>query len=347
MKKPVRVAVIINQFQGYEKLIPKAIEDLGFEAQWIDARLGNGFVVKLLTRLGILQSFRRITKPYVERLSQDILSYGADKVLIISPEMLRGRELEQLRALLKAATPEIRVILYLWDSSSNRKLDQKMIDAVDAAYSFDTIDCDTFRGLHHTPLFHFHEVDKLEPPERPATRYDYCFVGTGRVRRVKILAEVIRRLKADGRSFYIYLYAPSFLQYVMFKACAVWHRFDATISRKRVPYETYLDIMSNSACVIDVEQENQNGLTIRTIDAIFSGLPLATTNRHVFEHDFHSYVPVEVFDPKDPVLSIPATPDSRSWSALLKKYHVGTWATTVLSERRENYRSETKRTIYG
>lgn len=340
MSKPVRVAVIVNQFQGYEKLIPKAIEDLGFEAKWIDARIGNGFLVKLLTRLGILQSIGGITQSYVERLARDILAYGADKVLIISPEMLRGRELEQLRDHLKKKAPDTRIVLYLWDSSSNRRLDQRMIDAADAAYSFDMVDCDNFNGLHHTPLFHFHSVDTPEPPERQPSKYDYCFVGTGRVRRVKILAEIIRRLKSDKKSFYIYLYAPSFLQYVMFKICAIRYRFDAPISRVRVPYETYLDIMTHSACVIDVEQENQNGLTIRTIDAIFSGLPLATSNRHVFEHDFYGYVPVKVFDPENPVLSIPAAPNTEKWSALLKKYHVGTWATTILDERRENYRAK-------
>lgn len=329
-----RVALVMNKFQGYEVSIPAAMRTAGFDAAWFDARISNGFFAKLLIRLGVVQRIRPLNDAHTDRLADRLAAYRPDRVLLISPETIHARDIARMRARL----PQARIILYLWDSSQNRALDQATIDAVDAAYSFDTADCDHYTDLAHVPLFHFHEIGDIGPARTAPCDYDYCFVGTGRVRRIRVLSKVIARLKAQGATYRIYLFAPSLAQYILFKICAWRNRFGGTISMRKVPFADYLDMLNRSACVIDVEQENQKGLTIRTIDTVFAGRPLMTTNANVAAHDFYGHVPIGVFDPRDPDLSIPGQVRSEAWQDYFRKYSVSRWIETILTEQRPNYR---------
>lgn len=329
-----RVALITAKYQNYERQIPQAIGEIGYEALWIDERVGNSFWAKMLTRLGLMQRLRPLVERHTDRIAAAAAAFGADKILLVSPETLRAREIARLRRKL----PEARIILYVYDSSANRQLRQDMIDAADTAYSFDTVDCDAFERLHHVPLFHSHRIDKITFGTAAEPDFDFCFIGTARLRRIEVLSRVIRRLRADRARFHFYLFAPSLPQYLWFRLGAFWYGYGGTLSRARVPFETYVDTMQRSACVVDVEQANQQGLTIRTIDAVFAGRPLATSNPRVAEHDFFAHAPVSVFSPEDPVLEVPAIPPVERWRGFFDKYHIHAWLETILSEARPGYR---------
>lgn len=43
---PKRILVVMNRFQGYEKSIPAAIEALGHEVRFSDARPSNSFLME-------------------------------------------------------------------------------------------------------------------------------------------------------------------------------------------------------------------------------------------------------------------------------------------------------------
>lgn len=333
-----RVLVCMNRFQGYEKTIPDALDQLGYQAQWSDARPGNGFLVKFLTRLGLLQRIAFISRANVDRIVADAREFKADTVLLISPENLRAAELHSVRS----ALPGARLILYFFDSSANRHLDQEMIDAVDEAYSFDLDDCDRFDRLGFVPLFHHNEAyaKPVSAAEDPA--YDYCFIGTGRVRRVKLLAGIAKKARERGAEFFFYLYAPSLLQYVLFRAFARFYGYDGILSRQSLSFETYLHMLGRSACVIDIEQQDQGGLTIRTMDAVFAGRPLATSNSNIKRHDFFAHFPITVFSDKTLDVSIPERINSTKSDELFHKYHILNWLRTLLTGDLPEYRVDDK-----
>lgn len=330
-----RVVLITNRYQSYHEQIPAAMREIGYEALWIDERIGNSFWAKFLTRIGLVQRLRGLVDRHTDRIADQVAAFGADKILLIGPEILRARALRRLRE----RVPGARMVLYAWDSSTNRRLEQAMIDTVDAAYSFDTVDCDSYERLHHVPLFHSHRIEDVTLGAADSPDFDFCFIGTARLRRIAVLARALRRFKQLGRQVHVYLFAPSLPQYLWFRLAALRHRFGATLSRARVPYATYLDVMQRSACVLDVEQAGQRGLTIRTIDAVFAGRPLATTNEAIAEHDFFAHVPVSLFSPEDPDPQLPAVPDGATWREYFDKYHIHTWLETILSEARPSYRA--------
>lgn len=329
-----RVLVVMNRFQGYEKSIPAALRDIGFEAEWSDARPGNSVLIKILTRLRVLQNVKSVSRANVERIAKDARALGADTILLISPENLRGPEIEHLRD----ALPDIRIVLYLYDSSANRHLDQAMIDQADSSYSFDMDDCGAYANLGFVPLFHHHKAFARPDTSDEPHDFEYCFIGTARARRIKVLAGLARKARQKGERYYFYLFAPSFPQYVLFRFFTALYRFDGTLSRQSVPFQTYLDTLANSACVIDIEQQDQGGLTIRTMDAVFAGRPLATTNPNIVRHDFFPHFPVSLLSTKDLTVTIPEPRDTTRAEEFFKKYHIGNWLETILTDRDAEYR---------
>lgn len=327
------VLVVMNRFQGYETKVPEALQRIGYEAQWCDARPGNGFATKVLTRLGLLQHIAPISRANVSRIAATARDFDADTLLLISPENLRAPEMQQLRE----ALPGMRILLYLWDSSGNRHLDQAMIDAADSTFSFDLDDCHSFADLCHLPLFHGHTEFPASSDRQTDPIFDYNFVGTARIRRIKVLSGIIAQAKrADERCFF-YLFAPSLLQYVFFRVVAACHGYSGALSRQSLPYTVYLEILSKSACAIDIEQEAQGGLTIRTIEAVFAGRPLATTNANVAHHDFCAHFPVSVFCPNALDINVPRSPNTDMARHFFDKYRIDNWLETIMSDQRARH----------
>lgn len=331
-----RVLVCMNRFQNYESKIPDALGELGYEARWCDARPGNSFTLKFLIRLGILQHIRPLSRRNTQRIVAEAHSFGADTLLLISPENLRASQIKELRASLRG----VRILLYFYDSSSNRYLDQEMIDSADAAYSFDMDDCDRYMNLKFIPLFHTHQNFVVPRSKDTSKDYNYCFIGTGRVRRVKVLARLARTVKANGSNYYFFLYAPSALQYWLFRTVATIYGYEGVLSRESMSFEKYLSIFDSSDCVIDIEQQNQGGLTIRTMDSVFAGSLLATSNRNVTRHDFFEHFPISTFSTDKLDIKVPKARQSALTEHFFHKYHIGHWLTAILTGEVPRYRVE-------
>lgn len=323
------ILVIMNSFQGYETLIPDALRDIGFDAAWVDARPSNRFFVKILIRLGVWQWLRPLSRLNVERILSVARPLRPDSLVLISPENIGAVELQQLRAALHG----VRIILYLWDSSANRHLDQSMIDAADAAFSFDLNDSRTYENLTYHPLFHSHDRLRPEDSPKPTAKFDFWFVGTARLRRIRLLSRISRLMTSKGGRCFFHLSAPSMVQLVFFRLCAALFGFKGVISRRGVSNALYLKTLSDAGCVIDVEQQNQHGLTMRTMEAVFAGRPLATSNRSIIETDLYQHFPISVFSESDLDISIPRPRRTPESEVLFHRYHVNAWLEKVLHDQ--------------
>ncbi len=328
-----RVLVVMPSFHKYESLIPDALERIGYDAKWTDVRPSNTFWMKFYIRIGLVQHTRNFRLRNCNRIINDAKEFGATTILLISPEAVYGPEIEQI----KSAIPGIRVVLYLWDSSANRYLDQQMIDSSDAAYSSDATDCEAFSNLSHVPPFHCIEDINLAPRSEKEADQNFCFIGTARMRRIRILAKIARKLSKEGQTFYFYLFAPSVYHYLAFSAYAFLHGYRGILSRKGLDYSDYVSNMTKSNCVIDIEQKDQGGMTSRAIDAVFAGCPLMTSNKNIKKHDFFSHFPVHVFSVEKLDLMIPQSKRSAVQQYYFEKYHISTWLETILFQQNVCY----------
>jgi hypothetical protein len=328
----------MNRFQGYEKTIPSVMEELGYNSEWSDARSSNSFLAKALLRAGISQRIRSVSRKNVDRIVGDARRLSADTILLVSPENLRRREIEWLREDL----PGIKIVLYIYDSSTNRYLDQAMIDGVDVAYSFDLNDCRDYSNLWFLPLPHHHDEFAQPTESQEFTMYDFCFIGTARVRRLRVLSDIAKKAGSDNKSCYFYLYAPSLLQYLLLKSVGRACGYEGFLSRESIPFETYLDTLRQSSCVVDIEQTNQGGLTIRTMDTVFGGRPLATSNANVAHHDFFDHFPITIFSADDADVEVPKVCYSSQADLYFAKYHISNWLRTMMLGQVDDYLSHSE-----
>jgi hypothetical protein len=329
-----RILLIIPNFHGYEDKLSAALEDMGHQCLRVDERPGNGFWLKALARLRLLQRVKPLIDAHVERIVENAQSFDPEIVLVVNAETLKAREIKRLRR----AFPQARFLLYMWDSSAKKDVGVALIQCFDRAYSFDPVDSRNIPGLVHLPLFHSHKQMELPTTAGGSDHdYDFSFVGTARLRRLRELSRIAAGLRQSGRPYLFYLYAASAAQYAMFRVAARMVGYRDTLTRVSMPYEQYANVTMRSRCIVDIEQSDQNGLTIRTIEAVFSGRPLVTSNCNIGQYDFAGDLAVSTIEPGPEGLMVPNYRDVSSFEGYFEKYGIRSWLGAILSERVPDY----------
>lgn len=75
--------------------------------------------------------------------------------------------------------------------------------------------------------------------------------------------------------------------------CGLKYYFKIIASGKRMEYAEYLTVLNDSGAILEVVQEGQSGVSMRTMESLFYEKKLVTTNRSVKEYEF--YNPKNVF----------------------------------------------------
>lgn len=328
----MRVLLLSPSTFGYEARIREAFERVGHDVVWMDERVGNDVMSKTITRLGLLRAIPGAVRGRVYKIIARAQSFKADALIVINPETMRGGDFATIRE----ALPNVQIVVYRWDSLAQKPIDDQTFAAANAVYSFDPVDCESDIRLRHLPLFHSHN----EPPKPRSIvnkTFDFCFVGTAQPRRIRTLGRLCAMLEAEGRPYLFFLKTQSPLHHLYFRVYAYLHGYCGILSRQSMPYEQVLAVIEDSAVTLDIEFGRQSGLTMRTLEVAFSGVPLLTTNRSVERYDFFSERPILIFDEEGGGLPDTTGLGERSGTAYFKKYHIETWARTIMSLATEQY----------
>ena len=326
-----RVLILCPSMFGYEYRMRDAVARAGYEISLMDERMSNSFFSKAVLRTGLIRFAPWLLREHLIAIKQEIARFRPHILLLLVPEAIRGKQLRQL----KAVAPDMRIIIYTWDSMSQKLIDDISIDLADAAFSFDPVDCDNHPRLRHLPLFHSFEQSGSGDVENKI--YDFSLVGTIRLRRLLTLTRLGHRLHKQGRSFHFYLLTKSWLHQIFYTIVGKLYSFPGTISRQPVPYEDYKKILAQSRCVVDVEFSRQTGLTMRTFEVIFSGNALLTTNRHISRYDLVDKGGIFILDesniepPAQELLIAKIDPE------LFDKYSIDRWARNLLGLENDTY----------
>lgn len=311
---------------GYEERITSVVSDLGHDVRWHDERVGNDFVSKAITRLRLLWLLPRLKKDHVAGIIKEIEKHNIEILLLINPETLLGKDLARI----KQIAANIRIIIYKWDSLAQKPIDEVALEVADRVYSFDPEDCRANGLLTHLPLFHSHAVNKManEKPAKPL--YEFVFVGTAQWHRVRVLAKLIQILRSQERSFYFYLVSQSAIHHVIYKIAAMFYGYNGSLKRESLSYDEYLQAIEKSLCVVDIEYPNQTGLTMRSIEVLFSKSSIMTTNTSIREYCFFDIGGVFVFNEDDMHLPSRADLEQKKNSRMFSDYSIRTWVSSLL-----------------
>ncbi len=322
-----KILIISPRTFGYERRIRVAVQELGYEVDWMDERIGNDFFSKAITRLGLLKWLPWIIKKHIREIVERLRDFDADVLLLVNPETINGRELEKI----KSDIPTVSLIVYKWDSAYQKPIDERTFSLADRVYSFDPEDCRRNEKLHHLPLFHHYDEPQVHV--KGEKKYDFSFVGTAHIHRLKTLAKLETKFEEQNTPSFFYLKTKSRLHQIFFRFAASYYGYKGVLSAEELPYESFLAVIQSSRAIIDIEFPRQSGLTMRSFEVIFSGTPLVTTNMSVKEYDFFSASSIFTFDPKN--VEVPSREELvlKDNSHFFDEYSVSQWAKHLLKQK--------------
>ena len=249
-----KVLFIAPIFFGYEKDIQTELEKQGAEVTFIgdDKKLWN----KDLSTI----------KAIVKR--------EYDYLFVIKGEFVQKSVLE----LFKESNPKAECILYQYDTLKRYPHIVKLFDLFDRVYSFDIEDCKQY-NLILRPLFFVGITENTHSK----IKYDVSTVCSYYPERQEILLKLKKYFKKNNISyfFYVFLHWKSFVKNFLSIRKSF---FD--IDLKTLSKEKMFDILNCTKVILDIPAKGQDGLTMRTFEAIGKEKKLITTNLSIVKYDF-------------------------------------------------------------
>lgn len=323
-----RILFFAPKFFGYEKKIAKKLEEMGAIVDPFDERPGNSFVAKSILRL-YSKGINNTTRLYYSRILSKIKNNTYDYVFIVNLEAMTEEIITNLRTAFKDAI----FILYMWDSSLNKKSLTKVYSLFDYRYTFDRFDANNIPGFKFRPLFY---TDIYLNLPLVSKKYDLSFVGTAHGDRSFIVKKVQAQLQAAAMNFFFYLYLNSKLLYYYLHFSNP--KFRATSSYKEYSFKPLkeldiVNIIAASQAVLDIQHGLQTGLTMRTFEVLGAEKKLITTNADIVNYDFYHRDNILVINRDKPVIdkaflesSYKILPDEIKF-----KYSIGGWLSEIFS----------------
>lgn len=186
-------------------------------------------------------------------------------------------------------------ILYLWDDIKRLENYEEIKRLFDRVISFDRKDCEE-ESLEFLPLFYledyvYHDEAKIR---------ECSVLGGWHSDRVRIINQVCKQFDTRSKKWYLLLSTTR----------AHWLR-KRWFSRDNEKVPSYVrpitlsikdsaDILKGSKVTIDMPYPGQQGLSIRTLEALAANTKLITTNADVMNYDFYNEKNICVIDRVNP-----------------------------------------------
>ena len=214
------------------------------------------------------------------------------------------------------AMPNIKKVLYLWDSESIFDFFYYR-DEFDKIYTFDQEDAQKYTNVRFLPLFWF---DTKESTEK---KYDISIIGTDHDNRYDIVERILPQVKETRLSYFfkIMIFKPDFSHIAFYKTRLkyssslqkivknsediYYKRLSSEIAMTQpISPEVYNHIMDQTSCILDTDRGTQSGTTPRAIWALAKGKKIISTNRNFLNAPFYNSEQIRIIDRDNPILDI-------------------------------------------
>lgn len=261
------VVIITPGFFHLDDMLRAGFEAQGHAVKQVTER-PDGVLAKALIRLDIpfLSAwFRRL------RLRKILKSIPENDLLVyFNPELPTKRDLSALYHKSKV------VKFYFWDSV---KLKKRFVDIISdnnaKIFTFDRVDAEKF-GLTYQPLFY----------SKPDVRHDAVkakkqvfFAGTLYGSRLYKLTCASRLLSERQIKLNTHLYCKTPMHWLWYQWQAKSMGTDFCITTKKFSRQELQKAMAGSFAVLDFAENDQNGMSLRTFEAIAHSCKIVTDNR--------------------------------------------------------------------
>lgn len=320
--------ILLIGIPNYSKPIIEKMNSMGFNALFFPSKPNEKALTKILGRFHF-PFFASILKKYYKKCIESINS-EVEYIIVLRGEYTPSSAIE----LMRKRWPSARIVLYMWDSiDSVRGIEHKW-RFYDEVFTFDRKDYLNYsKQISFLPLFFYDNL--IEHCSDNGILYNISFIGTCHEDRPFVIDSIFRETEKKGFRNYKYYYLPHL---IVFWYNKLFNKYFKHIKKRDINFKLiglkkmYL-IYSKSECVVDVEAQNQSGLTMRTMEIIGLRKKLITTNSDIKNYDFYNDNNILIIDRKNPCIdySFFDKPYLPLDEGIYYKYSLEHWIKTLLT----------------
>lgn len=340
--EPKRILLICPRFYSYSDLIVNCLADLGYNVTFFENRM---LPSDTKCSTNIMTSYLyKIKRPkekeqYINEIIKKTQNQRFDILLSINAFIITEGFINSIKKL----NPQIKTILFLWDSLIYWKY-ANVLRLFDKVYSFDHNDCDKYNLTYH-PDF----IIGSRQETKSENHYKIVHIGSVSIfssHRIPILAKLKRLCKKQKIPNYITIVTNIGEDWEKSKIKTVYrcltsrlhmillwryirYKNSGIFTDKRLSLDEVNQIEYNAELIIDIPPLKQNGCTIRSLEALNRGQKILTTNESIVTDEFYDGDMIHILNNnKYDINKILAYPNKRiDLSKLLLK----NWCASILN----------------
>ncbi|WBV61967.1 hypothetical protein PFY12_07570 [Chryseobacterium camelliae] len=277
----MKICLISFDFWHYDEHIVNKLKEKGVEAYHINigafthknfgARVKNTFSKVFLGKNlkhekrqnFIIESLHKIGKQ--------------DQILVINPEAIEERVHTEIR---KYA---VRNIAYLYDSMS-RNPAEHILHFFDTVFSFDDEDVAKF-GFNKITNYNYLEYF---PAEKQHPHLDLFYITSYDKKRLEKLNLLINKIDALHIKFKTIIAGKKSWKNQIFQIIDKKNIHILKFRRKNIPQQSLPKLYKNCKVILDLQRQNQMGLSFRIFEAMALEKKFITDNQNIKNYDFYN-----------------------------------------------------------
>lgn len=328
-----KILLLSANFFDYEKAIVNRLKEFSAEVDFYNERPSNSVFTKGIIRVKSSLYQTRIEK-YYQKISHQTKNKNYDFFLLIKGETIPFSFLKEFRE----RNPAAKMIFYSYDAVIEYPKFSKLYSYFDLNFTFEPQDALKYQ-LHFRPLFFLNNYENLQ--EGKTRKYDVVFIGSAHTDRYLIGEKVREQCSKLSLKTFFYYYAPGKFTFILKKIFDKnLQKFELSkLSFKQLSHSEINDIYKDSFAVLDINKPFQNGLTMRTFEALASGKKLITTNVDVANYPFYHPENVLLLDRKKIDLDSQffQTPFKKIEATILQKMSLDSWLECLFIENQDEF----------
>lgn len=245
---------------------------------------------------------------------------------------------------LKSLNPQLKVILYTWDSCNYYNF-ERHFPYIDKCYTFDLLDSKRSDRWELLPIY----FTKRDVDTNSINEYDLFAFGANHDGRYSFIKKILPQIA--GLNYYIKLVSGTLTfgvkekiysllgglsKYKQVKEEIAFSRGeenDELLLREGISAVDFMSLMMASKVILDDQREGQSGLTARFMWALGAGKKIITTNKWALDYPFVNNNQVSVISKNAPIMPIDFINNDLSIGdqSQIDKYEIRNWVRLVLS----------------
>lgn len=268
-------------------------------------------IINFLSKAFLKKNLKKIKQE--ELINKNILNNDHyDIVFVNRPDMLSEKTYQILSKICN------KKITYYWDSFEKIKGQEETIKYFDKCYSFEKTDCEKY-NLEENFNFYFSQ-EKTEH-----LQFDVFFLGTFDSRFSNLL-EILSKLKLQFLSVNCVIYSNKNLVELQKKYP------DIKFIKNPICFKESTTESKNARIILDVQHNNQEGLSFRPFEAMGLRKKLITTNKNIIKYDFYNPNNIYVWDENStqlPVSFLQSEYEENNYK-IMEKYNLKNWVNRII-----------------